>query len=115
MQILALSNFGAIVLSKMKDTSEGYLNIPVKNAVITVPAYFNDSQRQATKDGGHCISTNGPKNKTAASDDAKNDIERILDKLKLTVCTRDLTKRTHNHTKMISLLNEQKIENANRI
>lgn len=31
---------------KMKETAEGYLNTPVKNAVVTVPAYFNDSQRQ---------------------------------------------------------------------
>lgn len=37
----------------MKETAEGYLNTSVKNAVITVPAYFNDSQRQATKDAGN--------------------------------------------------------------
>ncbi len=42
----------AMVLMKMKETSESYLGQPVKNAVITVPAYFNDSQRQATKDAG---------------------------------------------------------------
>lgn len=40
------SQIGAFVLTKMKETAEGYLNQPVKNAVITVPAYFNDSQRQ---------------------------------------------------------------------
>lgn len=34
------------MLVKMKETAEAYLNIPVKNAVVTVPAYFNDSQRQ---------------------------------------------------------------------
>jgi molecular chaperone DnaK len=42
----------AIVLQKMKQTAEAFLGEPVKKAVITVPAYFNDSQRQATKDAG---------------------------------------------------------------
>jgi L1 cell adhesion molecule like protein len=42
----------AAVLQKMKATAEAYLGGEVKNAVITVPAYFNDSQRQATKDAG---------------------------------------------------------------
>ena len=42
----------ARVLMKMKKTAEDYLGEPVKEAVITVPAYFNDSQRQATKDAG---------------------------------------------------------------
>lgn len=42
----------AMVLTKMKETSEAYLGKKVKKAVITVPAYFNDSQRQATKDAG---------------------------------------------------------------
>eukprot|EP01068_Selenidium_serpulae_P011787 Selendium_serpulae@DN5724_c0_g1_i2.p1 len=42
----------AMVLSKMKETAENYLGKTIKNAVITVPAYFNDSQRQATKDAG---------------------------------------------------------------
>jgi L1 cell adhesion molecule like protein len=42
----------AMVLTKMKQTAEGYLGCEVKDAVITVPAYFNDSQRQATKDAG---------------------------------------------------------------
>ncbi len=42
----------AIVLQKMKKTAEEYLGEEVKDAVITVPAYFNDSQRQATKDAG---------------------------------------------------------------
>ena len=42
----------AIVLQKMKKTAEDYLGEPVTEAVITVPAYFNDAQRQATKDAG---------------------------------------------------------------
>lgn len=46
------SQIGAIVLGKMKETAESYLGKPVTEAVITVPAYFNDSQRQATKDAG---------------------------------------------------------------
>ena len=43
---------GAFVLMKMKETAESYLGGPCKEAVVTVPAYFNDSQRQATKDAG---------------------------------------------------------------
>ncbi|GFR45216.1 hypothetical protein Agub_g6611 [Astrephomene gubernaculifera] len=46
------SQMGAFVLTKMKETAEAYLGHPVSKAVITVPAYFNDSQRQATKDAG---------------------------------------------------------------
>ncbi|CAG8517803.1 12554_t:CDS:10 [Ambispora gerdemannii] len=46
------SQIGAFVVTKMKETAESYLGKTVKNAVITVPAYFNDSQRQATKDAG---------------------------------------------------------------
>ncbi|XP_075246004.1 stress-70 protein, mitochondrial-like [Convolutriloba macropyga] len=46
------SQIGAYVLTKMKETAESYLGSSVKNAVVTVPAYFNDSQRQATKDAG---------------------------------------------------------------
>jgi heat shock 70kDa protein 1/2/6/8 len=42
----------AMVLTKMKQTAEAYLGEDVKDAVITVPAYFNDAQRQATKDAG---------------------------------------------------------------
>jgi molecular chaperone DnaK (HSP70) len=41
-----------MVLVKMKETAEEYLGHPVTDAVVTVPAYFNDSQRQATKDAG---------------------------------------------------------------
>jgi molecular chaperone DnaK len=46
------SQIGAFVLTKMRETAEGYLGRNVKQAVITVPAYFNDAQRQATKDAG---------------------------------------------------------------
>ena len=42
----------SMVLTKMKETAEAYLGNEIKNAVVTVPAYFNDSQRQATKDAG---------------------------------------------------------------
>ncbi|SPO21670.1 probable SSC1 - mitochondrial HSP70 member [Ustilago trichophora] len=46
------SQIGAFIVGKMKETASGYLGKTVKHAVITVPAYFNDSQRQATKDAG---------------------------------------------------------------
>jgi len=46
------SQISAYTLTKMKETAERYLGEPVTQAVITVPAYFNDSQRQATKDAG---------------------------------------------------------------
>ena len=48
----------AMVLSKMKETAEEYLGEKVTDAVITVPAYFNDSQRQATKDAGKIAGLN---------------------------------------------------------
>ncbi|KAF3788919.1 Heat shock protein [Nymphaea thermarum] len=46
------SQIGAFVLTKMKETAEAYLGKSVSKAVVTVPAYFNDAQRQATKDAG---------------------------------------------------------------
>merc|ERR1712183_598747 len=48
----------SMVLVKMKDVAESYLGKEIKNAVITVPAYFNDSQRQATKDAGAIAAMN---------------------------------------------------------
>jgi len=52
------SQIGAFILMKMKETAESCLGQTVKNAVITVPAYFNDSQRQATKDAGQIAGLN---------------------------------------------------------
>merc|ERR1712028_218080 len=46
------SQIGAFTLGKMKETAEGFLGTTVNHAVVTVPAYFNDAQRQATKDAG---------------------------------------------------------------
>jgi len=52
------SQIGAFTLMKMKETADSYIGSPVKNAVVTVPAYFNDSQRQATKDAGQIAGLN---------------------------------------------------------
>jgi len=51
-KVYSPSQMGAFTLMKMKETAESYLGTTVNNAVVTVPAYFNDSQRQATKDAG---------------------------------------------------------------
>merc|ERR1711963_1160929 len=47
-----------MILTKMKETAEAHLGQSVKDAVVTVPAYFNDSQRQATKDAGVIVGLN---------------------------------------------------------
>ena len=47
-----------MVLTKMKEVAEAYIGETVTDAVITGPAYFNDSQRQATKDAGHIAGLN---------------------------------------------------------
>ena len=49
----------SMVLVKMKETAEAYLGFDIKDAVVTVPAYFNDSQRQAAKDAGQIYGLNG--------------------------------------------------------
>ena len=51
-RIIRPSQISAFILQKMKETAEAYLGETVTQAVITVPAYFNDAQRQATKDAG---------------------------------------------------------------
>merc|ERR1712109_86675 len=57
-KVYSPSQVGAFTLTKMKETAEAYLGTSVKNAVVTVPAYFNDSQRQATKDAGKIAGLN---------------------------------------------------------
>ncbi|KAF2094052.1 mitochondrial heat shock protein-like protein [Rhizodiscina lignyota] len=52
------SQVGGFVLGKMRDTASNFLGKEVKNAVVTVPAYFNDQQRQATKDAGQIAGLN---------------------------------------------------------
>lgn len=57
-KVYSPSQIGGFVLTKMKETAESHLSATVSNAVVTVPAYFNDSQRQATKDAGQIAGLN---------------------------------------------------------
>ena len=51
-KLISPEEISSMILIKMKEIAENYLGREVKHAVITVPAYFNDAQRQATKDAG---------------------------------------------------------------
>ncbi len=51
-EVLSLPQVSALILKEMREIAEAYLDMPVEKAVITVPAYFNDNQRQATADAG---------------------------------------------------------------
>src|ERR671920_823802 len=80
------SQISAFILQKMKETAEAYLGETVTQAVITVPAYFNDAQRQATKDAGQIAvlevkSTNGDTFLGGEDFDAKL-VDHLADKFK---------------------------------
>jgi len=76
----------AMVLQKMKKDAEAYLGQPVKNAVITVPAYFNDTQRQATKNAGEIAGLN---------------VLRIINEPTAASLSYGLDKQDQNHTILV--------------
>ncbi|KAL0428077.1 UNVERIFIED_CONTAM: Heat shock protein [Sesamum latifolium] len=57
-EAVSAEEISSMVLTKMRETAESFLGYQIKNAVVTVPAYFNDSQRQATKDAGAIAALN---------------------------------------------------------
>ena len=57
-KVFAPEEISAIILSKMKEIAASYIGSEVKNAIVTVPAYFNNAQRQATKDAGKIAGLN---------------------------------------------------------
>merc|ERR1711937_520754 len=76
----------SMVLIKMKETAENFIGQPIKDAVVTVPAYFNDSQRQATKDAGRI---------------AKLNVLRIINEPTAAAIAYGLDKKTENETNVL--------------
>ena len=85
-QKMAPPQISAEILKKMKKTAEDYLGEPVTEAVITVPAYFNDSQRQATKDAGRI---------------AGLDVKRIINEPTAAVLAYGMDKAKGDHTVIV--------------